>query len=165
MGKGGPKIASGWILCQLGEMWDEQKIYKVSYMPSYHVRLIFAIYVRQRVFEIPWWHHGEIKHKVHAALFRVPSPFTESSTESHLTVRAYVLLLEVQGVGLVCTNTWSSVVDKLEHTSESPGELIIAKVARLLSWVSNPVKSNAAREFSFLTSSQVTLSPLWKSHL
>ena len=53
MGKGGPKFASSWILCQLGEMWDEQKIYKVSYVPSYRIRLIFAIYVRQTVFEIP----------------------------------------------------------------------------------------------------------------
>ena len=55
----------------------------------------------------------------------------ESSTESHLTVRAYMVLLEIQDVGLVCINTWSSVVYKLGHASESPGELIITKVARL----------------------------------
>ena len=42
-----------------------------------------------------------------------------------------MVLLEIQDVGLVCINTWSSVVYKLGHASESPGELIITKVARL----------------------------------
>ena len=44
-----------------------------------------------------------------------------------------MLLLEIQNVGLVCISTSSSVDYKLEHASESPGELIITKVARLLS--------------------------------
>lgn len=42
-----------------------------------------------------------------------------------------MLLLEIQDVEPVCINTSSTVV--LEHASESPGELIKTKVARLLS--------------------------------
>ena len=44
-----------------------------------------------------------------------------------------MLLLEIQDGEPVCINTSSTVVYKLEHTSESPGELIKMKVARLLS--------------------------------
>lgn len=74
---------------------------------------------------------GEMAIRVNA-LFQVPSPFTESSTESSSDSSDLVLLLEIQDVGLVCINTWSSVVYKLERASESPGELIITKVARPL---------------------------------
>lgn len=118
-----------------------RKIYKVSYVPNYRIRFIFAICVRTDSFlrsldDIMG--RLNVKSKC-CAYFKFLLPFTESSTESHLTVTTYVLPV-CSGCRAGLYQYLSSVVYKLGCASESPGELIITALpASLLEFLTQKV--------------------------
>lgn len=50
-------MVSDGIPCQLGDLWNKQKIYNITCTPKCRVRFMFSTYVNQTVVEI----HVEIR--------------------------------------------------------------------------------------------------------